>query len=271
MVVTDLDGTLLNKEKNITKQNLYAIERLRAAGIYFCLCTGRIYGSAAMIADDIDNDFPIISCNGALIKNPSTNQVLYQYTLDNRIAEDIVEKLRKYDLVYHFYNETTVFSNKLAYAAKTYHDKFATAKRKLIDIVVQEDLREQIVPANGINKFILFTEDLDLKKRVIDDLGEVKGIDISQSGKFNIEVSGNGITKGTGLQKLKEIYSIANEELFVIGDEMNDLSMFDEAKFSVAMGNGDDRLKEKAYYITKSNEESVFAHAVNRIVFGEEG
>ena len=70
LVVTDLDGTLLNQEKKITEENRSSITRLREQGISLCLCTGRIYGSAAMISEELGNDFPIISCNGALIKDP---------------------------------------------------------------------------------------------------------------------------------------------------------------------------------------------------------
>ena len=271
LVVTDLDGTLLNQEKRVTEENRSSITRLREQGISLCLCTGRIYGSAAMISEELGNDFPIISCNGALIKDPLTNHSIYKYTMDNALAIEILDRLQRYDIVYHFYNENTVFSNKLAYAAKTYYDKFANSDMKRVDVVIQDDLRDRVDSANGINKFILFTEDPKIKEKITSDIIAIQGIDISQSSRYNIEISGRGISKGHGLKKLKEIYSLESDEIFVIGDEMNDLSMFGEATYSVAMGNGDARLKEKAFYVTKANDQSGFASAVNRIVFGEEG
>lgn len=267
LVVTDLDGTFLDDRKNISDQNKRAVQKLQENNIDFCICTGRLYSFAKLISKEVGNDFPIISCNGAFIKDPKTNENIFNSSIDPEISVEISKRLEKYDIVYHFYNEDTVFSNKMERNAKAFHDKFRNETKKPIQVVLSDNLKLQIPHAGFVNKFILFTPDSGVKRKIIQELSHVKDIDITQSGDDNIEIMAKGISKGFGIKKLREKMGLLKEEIMVLGDQYNDLSMFSEALYSVAMDNAAEELKKKAFFTTLSNTQSGFAYAVERLIF----
>lgn len=269
LVVTDLDGTFLDEDKKISSQNKEAVERLKKNDVKFCICTGRIYASALMISEQVANFFPIISCNGAFIKDPSQNKVLQSFAIDTSIAIDIIKVLNDLDITYHFYNENTIFSNKMARNAKTFYEKFKDQSSKPINVIVAQDLHRHITSNTKINKFILFPGKHEVKQKVIDYLSSLKHIDITRSGEDNIEIMKQGVSKGTGVNFLKEKFGYSRDEIMVLGDQHNDLSMFLEADHSIAMGNAPTDVKEKAKFITKTNRESGFAAAVDHLIFGK--
>lgn len=268
LVVSDMDGTFLDDKKSISEENKKAVGLLKEQDIHFCICTGRLYASAHLIAQELGNEFPIISCNGGFIKNPSTDRILYHKPLPTELARKIVETIMKYDVVFHFYDEDTVFSNKKEYTAKTYINRFGHLEEKPVKVVVSEKISDYV--HDKIYKVILFTNDSAVLQSIWDEIKSLTGVVITQSNHNNLEIVSDNVSKGNAVRMLADELGITSDEIFVIGDQMNDMSMFAAAKYSVAMGNGTDALKEKAYFVTKDNNQSGFAHAVNRLVFGKE-
>lgn len=271
LVVSDLDGTLLNDKKEVSTENINTIIKLKDKGINFCICTGRIYKSAYLIAEELGLDFPIISCNGAYVKNPKTGEVIFNHTFEESLALKIINIFQKYDLAYHFYDEDTVYSNKYEKSAKTFGDKYKNLEIKPINVVVSDDLSPYVKKAKAVNKFIGFKNKNKDVDGCLSELRQIKEIDISQSGSDNIEIMGKNISKGSALKHIMLAYNLKKDEVMTLGDEMNDVTMFIEAKFSIAMGNAIDDLKDKTYYTTKSNNENGVAYAIEKFVINGEG
>ena len=90
--------------------------------------------------------------------------------------------------------------------------------------------------------------------------------EITQSGRYALEVNNKGVSKGRAVKALAEEYKIKREEIICIGDNENDLSMITYAGLGVAMGNAIDSLKEKADYITESNDKNGVAKVIYEFV-----
>lgn len=270
LVVSDMDGTFLDDHKKISEANKLAVQRLGEMGTDFCICTGRVYSSALLIAKELDYRFPIIACNGAFVQDPITQEVLMSNALSTQKARDMIQILMRYDVTFHFYNEYKVYSNRFDRTAKRYIEQFEHLEEKPIEVIVSDSIIDYVEEARNVYKIIMFTSDSDKLKAIWDELSRQEGITITQSTHDNIEIVREGVSKGKAIEFLASRKSLRAEEIFVIGDQMNDRSMFSVAKYSVAMGNATDRLKEEAYYVTGTNNESGFAQAVEALVFRKE-
>lgn len=269
LVLSDLDGTLVSDNGTVSEENKNAIRKLKEKGVIFCICTGRIYMSAFLIGEEIGNDYPIVSCNGAYIKDPSSNKVIFSNSFDKEVARKIIKILKKHDLTFHYYDENTVFSNKYERAAKMFGERFKNLKDKPIDVVVSDDIELFLDKAKTIDKFIAFKDKMKNIKECLSELNKLKEIDISQSGDDNIEIMSKNISKGSALKILKDYYGVKSDEVMTIGDQMNDLSMFMESKYSISMENANDILKKKTFYTTKSNNDSGVAYAIDKFVLNK--
>ena len=99
---------------------------------------------------------------------------------------------------------------------------------------------------------------------------KIDGLEINSSWWDNLEMLEAGVHKGAAVRALAERLNLPMEQVMAIGDNENDLSMFEVAGLSVAMGNGTDRAKESADWVTLTNEEDGVAHAIEKAVFGKE-
>lgn len=100
------------------------------------------------------------------------------------------------------------------------------------------------------------------KTRIINE----KGLEVTSTSNFNIEINSRRAGKGNGLLALGKYLGIAREQIMACGDSENDRTMLEAAGLSVLMGNGDSRLREIADFVTKTNEEDGVAYAIRKFV-----
>lgn len=269
LVVSDLDGTLLDDLKNVSEKNKLAISKLEENNIKFCIATGRLDASARFIERKLESEYDIISCNGALIKESKSNKTLYRKPIDIKTAIDLTQILDKLDVKYHFYTENSVFSKTLSNSALCYHEQNLEEENQegKIHIIISDDMIKSVHESSDILKFIVFLENDSKRVEVLETLKDIKKIEISQSTSNNIEIMSEGVSKGNAVKFISEIYKIDKSEVMVIGDQMNDLSMFDSADTKVAMGSGSEILQKVATLITKSNNEHGVAYAIDKVIF----
>ncbi|MGL5256845.1 MAG: Cof-type HAD-IIB family hydrolase [Proteocatella sp.] len=272
LVVSDLDGTLLNDEHIVSKENKKAINELENKDIKFCIATGRLNASAKVIARELGGSYNIISCNGALIKSADGSERIYINSLKNNKAIAIAELLESMNQRYHFYTEDSVYSKTLSNSALCYHEQNLknNDNKEDIRIVICEDIVKKAGIVQDILKFIVFFEDENDSQEIMNKLIEIEGIDISQSGTKNLEIMNKNVSKGNAIKIVSDMYKIPTSEIMVLGDQKNDLSMFEIAGLKVAMANGNSRLKTAADFITKSNNDSGVAYAINKVIFERE-
>ncbi|MGB5823910.1 MAG: Cof-type HAD-IIB family hydrolase [Proteocatella sp.] len=272
LVVSDLDGTLLNSEKTISKENILAVKKLKENEVAFCIATGRLHASAKGISDKMDNEFPIISCNGALVKDIKNNLILHMKGIPSHKALQINKAIEELGIRYHFYTETSVFTKELSNSALWYHTENSTQTKEenKVNVVITENMEEMSGKTEGILKFIAFPHTQSLKILLRKKLSDIGNLTISQSSSENIEIMMEGVSKGNAIKKMLEIYNLDIKNVMVMGDQSNDLSMFECAKMKIAMDNGTEQLKNASTFISKSNDENGVAYAINKLILKEE-
>ena len=154
MVVSDMDGTLLNSDLEISKENLEAIEALRKKGIRFCVATGRPEQLIKEYIEPLKMTDPVIMYNGSVIGHPFQVEKLYELKLADEDIRAIIEYCEANDIIYMPYAKDKIISK------PNYRVKFFEERNKKLDDnnkCVFEDIRDinTIIHENSINKILL--------------------------------------------------------------------------------------------------------------------
>ncbi|HWR60486.1 MAG TPA: Cof-type HAD-IIB family hydrolase [Clostridia bacterium] len=274
MLVTDMDYTLLNKEKKISERNGEAFRKAIEKGVHMVVATGRIYTSARVYAKLLGVSTPIIASNGAIIReavfnNPEdTERTIFRDTLDRKALTEMIRLSRKYGLVSHFFTEDTIYAEKLVNLSLRYTEwnKYLgqedQVRIKIVDDIEEALLKEKV----GILKAVVVDSDSEKLQGLRKDIYATELVTVSQSMKDNLEVMKKGVTKGNAVRILADMYGIGREEIIAIGDNENDISMIEYAGLGIAMGNAEEMLKSAADYITGDYMADGVAEAIERFI-----
>ncbi|MDF2565918.1 MAG: hydrolase Cof [Massilibacillus sp.] len=264
--VFDLDGTLLNSSKEVSSANLQALQKLKKHGVKVVLATGRNDVYVKGLAMKIGITEPIIACNGALIRSPITNEVLYHKFMPKEYVEEI---------------SSYCFSNAYDFTASVCDSMFCSANSKRVSFFHEYNMA--MAPEFKIPIHMMETvEDLPLTqvlKMFIWQLSEEEVVKIKQryntdekmtfisSEKGGLDIAAKEVSKGIALSVIAEKYHFALDRIAVFGDHHNDISMMNLAGYSFAMENAEPEVKQAAKYITKSNDEDGIAYAIEKYFF----
>jgi len=269
LIVTDLDGTLLNKQHEVSSMNEKWIKKFKASGGLFTFATGRMENTTLSYIEKLGIDLPIISYNGAKIYCPITKSAIYEKELC--IPESI------WALLLENQRELGIF---------IYHDgKPFILERN--DIVEEFEKKERILCVlRNLGDFIdkPVTKVLVIMKAVSRTEEVPKLKEIEQGIKMNdfkcetvfsesnyLEILPQGISKGVGLSKLKEHLGIQNLYTVAFGDNLNDISLLKAADLGIAVQNARQELKDNSDIVAPhSNDEDAIAHVIEKILNEEE-
>lgn len=271
LIALDLDGTLLDSRKRLSRQNKQALEECIARGVYVVPCTGRV---AMGIPEEIRRIPGIryaITVNGATIEDMETGQILESHLLDKETALEIMDLARKYPVMYDVYaagqgiSEARFLDELEPYGLTEEMIAMIRHTRKAVP-----DIREYVRQWPGqVDKVNLFFRDQETRSR-LKSLLEARGdVLVSSSLPTNLEINGPGAAKGNALLALAEHLGLKREETMACGDGGNDISMIKMAGLGVAMQNAVPQILEVADWITASNDESGVAKAIETWVFND--
>lgn len=256
LIALDLDGTLKSSKKDITPATKEILTRLAKKGIIIVLASGRPAAGMEAEAKELELDKYngyVLSFNGARVINYTTKEVVYENTFNSSIAHDIYDRAKGYNLAVMTYNDKEIIS-------EDKDDKYVIGEGDTTHLPIRHvDSFKDFVCSN-VNK-VLLTGEPDYVEQIIDEFKKPYGSSLSiyRSAPYFIEVMNEGIDKAISLKTLIEHLGINKEEIIAFGDGYNDLSMVEFAGFGVAMGNGVEQVKEKADYITESNDDDGIA------------
>ncbi|MBP7073425.1 MAG: HAD family phosphatase [Clostridia bacterium] len=266
MLVTDMDYTLLNKEKKVSDRNREALRRAMEKGVHMVVATGRIYTSARIYAKLLGLDTPIIASNGALIKDAS--KTIFRDILSQDTVREMLRLCHKYGVYCHFFTENTIYSEKLINVSLRYTEwnKYMGEEDQVRIRIVDDG--EEIVEAakSEVLKAVVFDDDDEKIQKLRDGIMETGIVSVSQSMKHNLEVMNKGVTKGNAVRILAQMYGINREEIIAIGDNENDISMIEYAGLGIAMGNAEEILKRAADHVTGDYQEDGVAEAIEKFI-----
>lgn len=267
LLVLDVDGTLLNEAKEISKRTLATLLKVQQMGVRIVLASGRpTYGLMPLAKRlELGNyDGFVISYNGGQIMKASNGEVLFQRRINPEMLPYLEKKARKNDFAILTYNENEVVTNR----PENEHVCREAALNGMV-VVGEEEFSTAIDFAPC--KCMLVSDDLD---KLIDLETHWKkrlngALDVFRSEDYYLEVVPCGIDKANSLGALLELLNINRDEVMAIGDGVCDVAMLQMAGLSVAMGNAIDSVKACADWITVSNEEDGVAVAVEKAILAE--
>jgi Cof subfamily protein (haloacid dehalogenase superfamily) len=268
MLAIDLDGTLLNSNKEISEENQKYIKLAMEKGIKVIICSGRIYSGAKIFAQQLSLQEPMVVCNGAVIKDVKTDKVYYSNLLSKEDCFKVIGILHKYNIYFHTYVDDVMYAEKLDYAALHYMISSKDLRSDFrIDVKVVESVKDIIDKSfQKPAKIVVMSSDSKDLLKVRNVVEGVETIDIVSSNYDNFEVLNRGVSKGKALEIISQMFSINQEEILAIGDNENDCPMLKYAGFSVAMGNSEDWIKDICDFVTLTNDEDGVAKAIKKFV-----
>lgn len=268
LICIDMDGTLLNDGKTINEENIKAIKKAHDKGVKIAICTGRLFASAKYFGELIGVKAPIIASNGAYIREKDRDEVIYQSVLGIDKCKKIQSIVCNYDFDY-FYNKCDC-----VISAKDYPEEYGyVAANKTIpeeyrvNLIRSFDIDKSIKEnGNDILKCICMSRDIEKLNSAKEKLMQFNDFEIVSSAYDNIEIMNKEVSKGHACEVLANFYNLKRDEVMCIGDNENDLSMIEYAGMGVAMGNGSDKVKTAANYITDTNNNSGVAKAIDKFI-----
>lgn len=276
-IAIDMDGTLLNQNHVVSKQNADAIKLAQQKGVEVVIATGRSYKEASPVLKEAGIETPIICVNGAEVRSV-TGEVQYYTPLHNEEVKKVVTVLNKHDIYFEMYTQEGTYSNDYDKALATIIDIFASANRTQEYEEVVEAAKERFTEGNIqiidsyegllesddtiVYKLLAFSLDSNNLENARNELKSMEKIAVSASGKENIEITNVEAQKGIALTSFTGERNISMADAMAIGDNFNDISMLERAGHSVAMGNAPDEVKNVAKAVTDTNINSGVAKAI---------
>ena len=265
LVVTDMDGTFLNSKDEISEENLKIVKELNKRGILFSIATGRLDTMIKPYLKQIGNNNPVISCNGALVRNVSKGEFYHAQIMETEDFTKVIDICKANNLIFSVYCEYTVYSESTEGRIKYFiqRNKILSEDEKVtIKIVnnIYTDIDEKIF------KVLVSNDDLKLLERIKGKINKIPGIEAIKSSSNLLDIMATGVTKGNALKNLAEILKIKREEIIAIGDNHNDISMLKYAGYSIAVGNAEQAVKDIVDLVTVSNDEDGVAKALREVL-----
>lgn len=257
LIACDLDGTLLDTNKNVSDDNQNTIKSLKKS--LFVISTGRPLAGITYLNDmlNLNREGCYSICyNGAVIINNHTKEIISSSTIPYSYIIEVFEFAKKYNLNFHAFNSSgdLLTNEKNEYTAV--EEKINKIEAQVIDFYKLDNHTEFIKCMIVSSK-----ENLD---NVIDKIPSSLSdkMNVSRSSNIFLEFQSFDSNKGLGLKKLAQYLNIDIKNTMAIGDQDNDRPMFEVAGISVLMENGNMDLKEYADFITTSNDSSGVANAI---------
>ncbi len=260
LVLADVDGSLVTDDKLLTERAIATARELHDAGIMLAITSGRPPRGMSMLIEPLALRTPIAGFNGGVFVNPDLS-VIESHTLAPTIARQAVQSMLDQGLDVWVYTEQDWLvrdKNAAHVAREAWTVKF--------DAIVVAEFSDAYL--SRAVKIVGVSDDLALvaagEKKVQDALG--KRASAARSQPYYLDVTHPLANKGEVVNTLSRLLRVPVERIATIGDMPNDLRMFRNSGFSIAMGNASDAVKAQASAIAESNENDGFAKAVQQFV-----
>ena len=263
LVVSDVDGTLLTKDKVLTEEARRAVRRLHEVGIGFTLTSSRPSIGMGFLIEPLAITLPIGAFNGSSIVDASLKPI-EQHLIPAPAVERCLGVLDQFGI------DIWLFTNDKWLTRNGDGDYVPNEKRAIrADPTVVGDFSPYLSTAC---KIVGSSADPALLQRCEAAMIEAMGAEATavRSQSYYLDVTPPGCNKGTFVQAMAKRLGISTDAVATIGDMQNDLAMFRTSGLSIAMGNATDDVKQQASEVTSSNQDEGFARAIEMILRNNE-
>lgn len=241
VIALDMDGTLLNREGDISSGNREAIRLATERGVEVVLSTGRFIESVRQYANMLNLSSYFITTNGSEIWKGS-NQLIERHVIDSAHME---------------------WLRRLAVEEQVWYWGMTTKHHYHL-----EQFPKDVGPHEWL-KFGMDVRDGQARERLRERLAATDQFEVTNSTLTNIELNPKGISKASGLKTVSSLCQTTMKGVLAMGDSLNDIAMIREAGCGVAMANAQPAVKEAADWITETNEQDGVARVIRYAVLNE--
>ena len=259
MIVTDLDGTLVDARYQISEANRAAVREAVARGVDVMIATGRMHRSAVRYAEALGLDVPLISYNGALVKSSSGETISASY-----LEPSVVERVLCYVFARGWYVQS-YSGDHLYYIEQTKAARvYETASKVFGEAIGRSGM---LARTRDVPKLLVSVPEETAEKVAAELRSEFRNeADAVRSSATYIEIVRPGVSKARAMLAVAEKRGIDPGEIMALGDSGNDADMLRAAGLGIAMGNALPDVKAAADEVTLSCEEDGVAEAIRRHV-----
>lgn len=264
MIAIDLDGTLLNSNKEISVRNKEALKKAKAAGVKIVICTGRPLTAIEKYLEELnlldEGDYSI-TFNGGLVQKTNSGEIIEKALMPLEDVHDL------HQLAVDLNVPLDVLSDGLVRQLPTSEEYFSLYGELNNLLTFKTFELSQLKKEHIFNKAVIAIDADYLDEQITKiPAGFYERFEIIKTRNNLLEFMPKGITKAYGISLLGKDLGITQEEMMTIGDEENDLPMIQYAAYGVAMANAVPMVKEAAAIITDDNDHDGVAKAIEKFV-----
>lgn len=266
LIVVDVDGTLIGSSGEPSTRVREAVHAAGEAGIPIALCSGRPLASCGPIARALGLRGPHVVFNGALVKDPDQNGVVFEKPLPPVALDRLIVEGRQENLCLELYTRETHFVER----------DWRESRLHAISIRVTYELAsfDRFFGRPDVIKAQIITSDERNRaatRRLAEDFAGQLGFSVAIpmapcEGMECVNVVDRAVSKGAAVRALIGYYGLTRAEVMGVGDAKNDLPMFEEVGRRVAMGNADPEVKASADAVCPDVEHDGLAIAIGDVV-----
>lgn len=272
LYVSDLDGTLLNTDREISAYSKSELNKLIDKGVNFTIASARTPATVVEMVEGVNLKIPITLMNGVLIYDVNKNKYIDIKEIEKESALniiDIFEEENKQVFIYAIKdNHIFVYHKELI---NKYEQKYFDERRdKPLKTFIQVDNYKEAIKNTKVINFVIL-DDFDVVANIHNKVNKIEGIiaeyhkDIYGEGHYFYEVYSAKASKANGIKFLQRY--VDSVDIISFGDNLNDIPMFEVSAECYAMGNAVDKLKKMATAtIGDNNSDSVANFMKNRFL-----
>lgn len=260
LIISDLDGTLLNTKKLVSTGTIAAFSEASKQKVASSIATGRMHMAASFFGKTIGSNVPVISCNGTMIRDINTDEAIYEEYIDDAVSEDLLAFLYAHNIYCSWYIGTQIYA---PYFSWDMFPGYRTVKNFTIN-ELGADYKDY---TKNITQIVLRSEEnipTDLLNTLTDKYQTA--VKFQQNTGYTIDITPPHINKAIGVKRLGEYLGINKDEIMVLGDGDNDIDMLKYAGLSVATENAIPEAKKAASFVTDSCDNDGVAKAVLKVL-----
>lgn len=259
IIASDLDGTLLDDEGNISIENINAIKALGNKGVVFVPCTGRTYSEIPETIKNIPGVRYFIHSNGAVVYDRETGTRITN-CIDKNTSKTVWDILSSFDAHLTFRHNGKFFADSRFQTNEffEYYNVMVAHRIVVRDFsVMLDNFKKDGYELDNIEVFSAFFHNYEDKVRCREVIEQTKKLKTVEANEFNLEIMSVDAGKGTALCSLADMLGVLYDETIGVGDSDNDSSLITSAGMGLATSNACDSLKEIADEIICSNKEHI--------------
>ncbi|MFP5417195.1 MAG: Cof-type HAD-IIB family hydrolase [Actinomycetes bacterium] len=260
LIAADMDGTLLDDDKELHDHFWPLVDTLFQRGILFCPASGRQYHTLYRHFGDVADELVYLAENGAYVVRG--REEISSDTLPDDLVDRLVRRLR--EVATGIDLGVVVCGKKAAYIERTDPAFRAEVDQYYASLAVVDDLLRR--PDDGVLKVAVYdfgSAEQGVAPALAPFADEAR---VVVSGEHWVDVMNPGTNKGAGIRSIQRALGITPAQTMVFGDFLNDLEMMDAAEYSFAMDNAHPLLRERARHVAPPNTENGVVRTISSVL-----